>query len=198
MDIKLLNKYTNYYFKVLRRKGYKVERDDVFSELGLSYTRALGSYKRDKSAKFSTYAIYAFKRHMMRYMKQLNEIHIRECDMVDIDLSTIPDQASVTERADVQLVDRDVKKIFLSRFKGNQLLMVKEMFDPSDKVIDVIRALIARRTSEHGSSQWRPSLNNDLVMAVHMVYGISERLLRLYVTRIKKEAKKMFDNCASV
>jgi len=182
----LLNKYSRHYYKELKLSGYNVTLSEVMSELGLAIAYALKSFDDTLNAKFSTYAITAFKNQIIDYRAKLNAER-DEASFVHLSTGEYIDEQGLLNTAELQLIERDTVANFLRFFKGKRLVIAKEMIDPSENVQSL---LVAAESKLAGKGGIKRNGTGMLAMAISKAYGIDERSVRYHIEKVKIKAKK--------
>ena len=193
--IKLLDKYTSHYYKLLKAEGHNVEYGDVQSELSIVYTRALNAYKpkvdgdNKLKAEFETYTVKTFQRAMIKFRRRIGKAALIDKSRVDVDPDNTADDSGSFPDGEYTILDAEVKAEFLNLFEGQTFVVAKELIDPSDKVLKALNASLAKFC---GCGKGRVKLNGigGLPKAIGSVYGMNLNTVRWHIRKIQEKAKK--------
>lgn len=182
----LLDVYTNYHARALRRRGVVPDLDEIRGELGLAYAEAMDAYtalpESQRNCSSRTYVIKAFAMRMKRYgascVDDRNMLVYASPVDEEFNWGAAPDDIS----RDVEEADT-VKKI-LAYFSGLELLIVKELLCPSAKIQAFMDAYAARQNAR---SHYDAKATQHIPMyrAFEYAYGITRMRFRHAFDKIK-------------
>lgn len=194
-EIKIVDAYVALYMRRFKSMGFKVDRGDILSEIGFAYAKSIKKYPcGDGKAKFTTYAIKAFKYQMADYARKLYAQCLEESGTCVIN-DNIEDELQYT--AEQLLEDLSVKRAFLKQFSGERLVVAKELVSPSDKVLACTKSILAKKTRQVVENDEKLGLalksNSLIILAISLVYDIPKRRVRRHVTNIRRTVQKIVD-----
>ena len=196
--IKILDRFTNHYYKLLKSEGFNVEWDDIQGELAVIYTKALNTYRpkiegdNKMKAEFDTFTSRAFKNAMINFRAKMAKEEFFNRHRVDIDPDTLPDDSDTFPSGEWMRMYFEIKRKWLGMFEGETLLIAKELFDPSEKVLKVLRANLAK-FSGRGRGHIKLNGLSGLPTAIALVYDLDVNVVRNYIKIIQKKMKKSVD-----
>ncbi len=186
-DIGLINKLARVYSVKfnLRRFGY--EFDDLQSVVAEVFYECKGKYDLNSNASFETYvsrSVYNRLVDIYSYesLRPLNGASIY-CES---------DDKSIHSNMDEWIGARDA----LSKFDGVERLIIKEIMDPSDKVINTLKSIIAKNLirvkmqKDNASKKNRRRFSSEFILAIRLVYEIDKSAFAKMMTSIKRKLSK--------
>ena len=195
--IKLIDKYTNYYYRQMKNDGWNVEHGVIMSELGLVYAKALdrksnGGFKdqgdgNEATASFETYCARGFENQICTLKRQL--IEEREIAKVTVrfDDEVMWDEDGVM--ADDAYMAKESEAKILGLFSGLRQAIAGELICPSQAIVERIKHYNdACRIPENLLKHRTPG---SLPKAIAEVYDITERKAYYEIDKIKKSIKKL-------
>ena len=203
--INLIDKYTTYFFKILRLDGFGVTMDEVASELSLAYAKTLdrmnngqvkfkGSDNENAPAKFETYVIRAFRNQICDFRKGLIEDSNEQKMRVDIDVDLLVDADGCFNNAECLMVADEFKTALLDALDGLSKTIAKEMFEPSEAIMALMAANNEALCNAVPENLLKGKSTGSLAKAVAEVYELTERQVRYQMKKIKLMAKKVLTN----
>lgn len=190
--IKIIDKYSSYYFALMRKKGIRITREEIMSDLSMIYMNCKGLFNKDGSAKFDTYVIGAFKKERIGFLNnESSGENIRaKYTSHDIRLDSLLFPEGANPEEIILLKER--QRLYLKKYSGIRLLIAKELIAPSLKVVSVVNGIVARRTLTKSWGLPVPRLfkSDTLLKAISIVYEIPIENVRLHFGIIVKKSNK--------
>ena len=184
-DYELLEKYASYHYGTLRKAGFQVERDEVWSALGLALVEAQVNWQKSNpnGVSWSTYLIQAFKNMVAsRVVPALAKeaALARRRDFRDPD--EFPDESALSYEDAWEIEE------FVNSLEGRTRLIARELYRPSEAVVGAVRRFVEKRAVTPG----RRAIDGigDILSGISEVYGFSIRSIRHEVKKIRLVAEK--------
>lgn len=183
VDIELINKLAKVYsikFN-LRRFGYEFE--DLQSVVAEVFYECKKKYNPNLNASFETYVSRCVNNKLIdicnyESLKPLNGANIYSESEDKKAKSTVDEWMQI----------RDA----LLMFDGIERLIIKELIDPSDKIIKTLKSIIAKNAirakmqKTNRGKKNRRRFNSEFILAIRLVYNIDVRHMGRLVTGIKR------------
>ena len=202
--IEVIDKYTNYYFRQMRLCGYSVQRDQIASELGFVYAKALDRKNRGlfkdqgadnaATASFDTYCAKGFANQICTFKKQLIEQSIEARNMVAFNDGCIWDEDGVM--ADDAMIGKEIQGEILTLFDGLRQAIAGELICPSQAVVDAIKR--HRDVCRIPKNLLKGRSTGSLPKAIAQVYNIAERKARYEIGQVKNIIRNELINLACI
>ena len=194
--IAIIDKYVNFYFRSLRLDGWNVAREDIASELSFAYAKALdakssGQFSQGGTAKFETYVVCAFKNQISDYVKSLGDQCAEVAQRVDFDVECLIDEDGCFKTQEMILVAKEAKALLLNGLNDRDLLIAKEMIEPSEAIVAIMNENNKARCKVIPENLTRGKGTGSLAKAIARQHGLTERQVRYGMEKIKNKAKKV-------
>jgi len=184
----LINKLARVYAHKYDLRKYGYEFDDIRSIASEIYVSALPKFKGLNNCKIETYLSRCLSNALLNIVRDEMRKPLNHSISLD---DTIDD----TQRymIDEWLRVRDI----LLQFNGMQRLIIKEILDPSNHVITVMKNIIDKHNSKNLNVRSivsrRLNINTLVFAAIRLVYAIDENSFKNHMDGIKKRIKSV--NC---
>ena len=196
VGIELVDKYTNFYYRQMRDDGYSVDREEIASELGLVYAKALQRVKKGAfkgqgednfaTATFKTYCIRGFSNQICSLKRRIIERAAETSMQVKFNENHIYDERGLM--ADDACIGEEAKVRMLRLFDGMRQAIAGELIEPSEAVLGAIRRFESECCLPDNLRKGRTA--GSLPKAIAEIYGVSEWKARYEIKKIKETIKK--------